>query len=83
MYKDTPKFRLFMYQQYSQQYGELISDGDYGLNERVKFANGKAIGTVTWKYLKREAGLIYVLEDYSGFHFQVTANEIVSKAEPA
>ncbi|GCE31895.1 hypothetical protein KDA_73790 [Dictyobacter alpinus] len=80
MYKDTPKFRLIMYRQFSQHYGELISDGDYMLNDKVKFANGKAIGTVTWKYLQREEELVYVLEDYSGFHFQVTANEIISKA---
>lgn len=80
MYKDTPKFRLQMYRQYSKEYGELISEGEYQLNEQVRFYDGHAKGTITWKYLLRGRGLVYVLEDYSGVHFQVMAHEIVSRA---
>ncbi|GCE14493.1 hypothetical protein [Tengunoibacter tsumagoiensis] len=80
MYKDTPKFRLFIYRQFSHEYGELISDGEYAINERVTFADGRAKGVVAWKYLKQDCELVYVLEDYSGCHFEVTAREIISKA---
>ncbi|GCE24265.1 hypothetical protein [Dictyobacter kobayashii] len=80
MYKDTPKFRLLMYRQYCKIYGELFSGGDYQLNEQVTFDDGQAKGTVTWKYLRREQGLVYVLEDYSGYHFHVAAHQIIGKA---
>ncbi len=79
MYKDTPEFRLLIYRQYSREYGELTSIGKYRIDERVKFDDGQAKGTVAWKYLDQKRGLVYIIEDYSGFPFEITANEIISK----
>jgi len=78
-YKETPELRLLIYRQYSREYGELTSMGEYQINERIKFDDGRAKGTVTWKYQDQERGLIYVIEDYSGFPFKIVANEIISK----
>lgn len=79
MYKDPPKFRLLMYRQYSREYGELTSNGEYQIAESVKFDDGQAKGTIVWKYQDQECGLVYVIEDYSGFPFKVTADKIIDK----
>lgn len=79
MYKDTPEFRLFVYRQNSFQYGILADGGVYQINEQVKFDDGRAQGTIAWKYQDQERGLIYVIEDYSGYPFEVCESEIVSE----
>jgi DUF971 family protein len=79
MYKETRELRLLIYRQYSQESGDLTSAGEYQINERVKFDDGQAKGTVAWKYQDQQQGLIYVLEDYAGFPFKIMANEIISK----
>jgi DUF971 family protein len=79
MYKDTPEFRLLIYRQYSREYGELTSIGEYQIDKKVKFDDGRAKGTVAWKYQDQKRGLVYIIEDYSGFPFEITANEIISE----
>lgn len=80
MYKEAPEYRVLVYRQFTREYGELTSAGDYQINERVKFDDGQARGTVVWKYQDKWRGLVYIIEDYSGFHFAVAAEEIISNA---
>ena len=41
-YKETRELRLLIYRQYSREYGELTSIGEYQINERIKFDDGRA-----------------------------------------
>ncbi|GCF09992.1 hypothetical protein [Dictyobacter arantiisoli] len=77
MYKDAPALRLQMYRQYSRTYGALTPQGEYQINERVTFGDGRAKGIVAWKYVDQGRGLIYILEDSSGFPFEMAAHEII------
>ena len=70
---------MLIYRQDSQEYGELTSAGEEQINERVKFDDGQAKGTVAWKYQDQQQGLTYIIEDYSGFPFKIMANKIISK----
>jgi hypothetical protein len=79
MYQDSPKFRLFLYRQYSQEYGELALTGEYQIGEKVQFHVSEAKGIVAWKHHDQKRGLLYIVEDSSGFPFQIPAHEIVSK----
>lgn len=79
MYKDTPQWRLLRYRHYSREYGTLVSAGEYQINEPVRFDNGQAKGSVAWKYQDQNGCLVYIIEDYSGFPFKITAQEIISR----
>ncbi|HEX4202696.1 MAG TPA: hypothetical protein VHZ51_00525 [Ktedonobacteraceae bacterium] len=78
MYKEPAEYRVLLYRQYSREYGELTPAGEHQINESVKFYDGQARGTVVWKYQDAWRGLVYIIEDYSGFRFAIAADEMIS-----
>jgi len=59
--------------QYTGAYGEFQA-GDYSIGDTIK-APGIA-GEVIWSYRSAKKGLVYVVDDNSGFPVEIAANEV-------
>ncbi|GHO63779.1 hypothetical protein KSC_026710 [Ktedonobacter sp. SOSP1-52] len=74
----TPEDRMNLFNQYRQVYGDLATTGLYTIGQRVYFDGGQ-IGEVIWKYHSAN-GLMYVLDDNTGFPTEERSQDIEGKA---
>lgn len=66
--------RMNLFNQYRQAYGDLATEGNYNVGDRVYF-DGGSVGEIIWKYQSSD-GLTYVLDDNTGFPEEVQASDI-------
>lgn len=70
--------RMFLYEQYTQAYGELTHQGLYKVGDKVWFDRGR-LGNILWKYIDKNQQLIYIIDD--GFPVEVESEDIERKDE--